>query len=397
MHRSPLSHRLIAGTVPLTLVAIGLATTTLANERSALKMPESYPMLAERTPDEATFHTDLGVMGEVELIRERYPEGAVKIERQVTLDRDGNYVNHGAWKMLSAKGDVLAEGQFHFGRRVGLWTRWHGKNDSPLFNELPFSQFKAPFMSQAHFTDGEMDGEWLITDANDRKVSQVSLKLGQRHGLAITWLPNGKIYRQATYDFSVPTGDVLEASKKTGELDRVATYVDGRKIVTRTTHFPGNRQKQTETMYLGAETTEKSADEFWNLRLAKYGTDGKDLRHGVAKVWYSNGRVEQEGIYQFGKKSGIFTYWHENGQVAATGEYRDDQPEGSWVWWHENGQKSAYGRYQDGVLIGEWRWWNETGKLTKQHIYDGSESVTSQSESPLDVSAQPEIGAPSIF
>jgi antitoxin component YwqK of YwqJK toxin-antitoxin module len=397
MPRSPFSHWLFAGSLPVTVVAMGLATTALAAERNQLRMPQDRAVLADVTSDELAYHTDLGVMGEVELVRERHPDGAVKTERQVTLDRDGNYVNHGAWKLFSAKGDVLAEGQYHFGRRVGLWTRWLTKNDSPIFNEAPFNQFKPPFMSQAQFTDGEMDGEWIITDSNDRKVNQVSLKMGQRHGTATTWLPNGKIHRQASYDLGVPTGDLLEADRKTGELKRVATFVEGRKIITRTTHYPGNRQKQAETMYLGAATTQKSGDDFWTARLAKYATDGKELRHGVAKAWYANGRTEQEGIYQFGKKSGVFTFWHENGQVAATGEYRDDQAEGTWVWWHENGQKSAFGKYQNGQLIGEWRWWNESGKLTKQHIYDGSESVSSQPESTYDVSARPAKDETSIF
>jgi antitoxin component YwqK of YwqJK toxin-antitoxin module len=143
-------------------------------------------------------------------------------------------------------------------------------------------------------------------------------------------------------------------------------------------------------MYLGAATSEQSADDFWSVRLAKFSTEGKDLRHGVAKVWYPNGRIEQEGMYQFGEKSGLFTYWHENGQVAATGEFRDDQPDGTWVWWHENGQKLAYGRYEHGTLMGEWRWWNEAGKLTKQHTYDGTESAATQTESTYDVSAQPQ-------
>ncbi|MEX2309889.1 MAG: hypothetical protein WD738_20120 [Pirellulales bacterium] len=398
MHRSPLRHRLIVGSVPLTVVAIGIALSAQAAERSQLRMPQTYEVPAA-TNEPAQLQTDLGVMGEVELIRERFQDGTVRIERQVTLDRDGNYVNHGTWKMFTNKGDVVAEGQFHFGRRVGLWTRWHGRNDARQFGEFPFNQFKPPFMSQANFADGAMDGEWLITDSNERKVSQISLKLGQRHGMAITWLANGRIHRQATYDHGVPVGELMEASKKNGELERVATFVDGRKLITHTTHYYGNQQKQkkTETTYLAAETTQQTADDFWTLRLATYGTDGADLRHGLAKAWYSNSNVEFEGVYQNGKKAGTFTFWHENGQVAATGEFRDDQPEGNWVWWYENGQKSALGKYENGLLIGEWRWWDEAGKLTKQHTYDGTESVTSQTDEPLDLTELPEEDKGSIF
>jgi antitoxin component YwqK of YwqJK toxin-antitoxin module len=184
---------------------------------------------------------------------------------------------------------------------------------------------------------------------------------------------------------------MLEANKKSGELTRAATYVDGHKIITDTKYYPGGRkrQKKSEVMYLGAKTTTESLDDFWSVRLAKFGADGQDVRHGTAKSWFANGKPQMDGFYQYGKRSGTFTYWHENGQVASTGEYRDGLAQGNWIWWHENGQKSAVGKYESGVLLGDWRWWNEEGKLTKQQTYDGTESVTRADESTQEVSKKP--------
>jgi antitoxin component YwqK of YwqJK toxin-antitoxin module len=377
----------------VTMVALGFGLTAHAKERDGNHTPNQLPiaLLSDSEEDErAHLNTEPAVMGEVEVVRERYNDGAIHIERQTTLDRDGNYVNHGAWKMFAPSGNVLAEGQYHFGKRVGLWTRWHGANDSKLFSENPFKEFKAPFMSQVNFTDGVMDGEWIITDANDRKVCQISLKDGQRHGLAISWLPNGSTYRQGTYENGLPVGDLLEINKKTGKLERTATYSEGRKIVNKIEYYPGEKQKKAEAQYLSPVASQQSADEFWKAQLAKFTTEGKNLRHGVAKAWFPNGKLESEGTYQFGKKSGAFTFWHENGQVLATGEYRDDKAEGQWVWWHQNGQRSAFGRYENGQLIGEWRWWNEGGKLTKQHIYDGTESAANEQpqEDAIDISSR---------
>ncbi|MCI0333874.1 MAG: hypothetical protein L0228_11705 [Planctomycetes bacterium] len=391
MLRLFISRWLPAGPAAVTIVAFGFGLTAFAKERSQIHAPNNFPyaLLGDTGANESFQpNTDPGVMGEVELVRERYNDGATHVERQTTLDRDGNYVNHGSYKMFSPKGEVLAEGQYHFGRRVGLWTRWQAKNDSSLFSEAPFKEFKSPFMSQVNFTDGVMDGEWIIMDANDRKVSQISLKDGKRHGLAIAWLPNGTTFRQATYEHGMPVGELLEFDKKTAKLERTATYADGRKIVSKTGYYDGKKDKKSEVMYLGAETTQQAADEFWNARLAKFAAEGKTLRHGLAKTWFRNGRMESEGTYQYGQKSGTFTFWHENGQVAATGEYREDRPEGQWVWWHENGQRSAYGRYQDGELTGDWRWWNEAGKLTKQHTYDGSESAFHEPEEAIDISSR---------
>ncbi|MGI9429654.1 MAG: hypothetical protein ACR2NM_13415, partial [Bythopirellula sp.] len=45
-----------------------------------------------------------------EVFVERFPEGSIKVEREVTLDPEGNYVNHGPWRMWSQAGKLIAEG-----------------------------------------------------------------------------------------------------------------------------------------------------------------------------------------------------------------------------------------------------------------------------------------------
>jgi antitoxin component YwqK of YwqJK toxin-antitoxin module len=399
MHRSIFSRWLTAGPAAATFVAMSLSLTAIAAEPLEVHRPAEFPfaLLSDTAEYEGEqVNTDPGVMGEVEMVRERYSDGTIHIERQITLDKDGNYVNHGGYKMFAQGGDVLAEGQYHFGKRVGMWTRWHVKGDTDTFNDAPFNKFKAPFMSQVNFTDGKMDGEWIIVDANDRKVCQITLKDGQRHGLAITWLPNGTTYRQSTYENGLPVGDLLEIARNSNKVERTGTYVDGRKVNSRIEYYASTKRgaervKQSETTYLGPASTLMAADDFWTVRFAKFSTEGELLRHGVAKAWYPNGKLEFEGTYQYGKKDGTFTFWHENGQVAASGEYRAGQPQGQWVWWHENGQKSAFGRYEDGLLTGEWRWWNEAGKLTKQQMYDGTESASAEpteDEENVDISSR---------
>jgi antitoxin component YwqK of YwqJK toxin-antitoxin module len=334
-----------------------------------------------------------GVNSEVEVIRERYPDGSVNVERQVTLNAEGNYVNHGVWKQYTTMGDVAAEGQYNFGQRVGLWTRWINKKDAELIGTMPFSQFKAPFMSQANFTDGKIDGEWTITDASERKVMTLTLKEGQRNGTTTFFLPNGKIYWQMNYENATPVGDLLEVNKKNGEIVKSATYDHGHKIITKTENYHNlNNRRQSQPQiksqvnYLAAKSVAKSLDDFWGTKLAIYGADGADVRHGAAKTWFSNGQEESDGFYLNGKRTGTFTNWHENGQMESTGEYRDDLADGTWIWWYGNGQKSSVGRYENGKLIGEWRWWSEEGKLTKTHTYNGTESAATEKEEKVDVS-----------
>ena len=139
---------------------------------------------------------------------------------------------------------MVAEGQYNFGERNGMWTRWNGRKDSPMLNEFPFRDFKAPFMSQATFINGKI-GRRLGHHRRQRSQGDliISFKDGQRNGPATTWLPNGKVLSQTTYQNAMPVGDLLEINKKTGELARTGTYEEGRKVVTKTNYFPGSAKE----------------------------------------------------------------------------------------------------------------------------------------------------------
>lgn len=328
----------------------------------------------------------------VEIFRERYPNGEVRIEREVTLDAAGNYVNHGSWKMWDPTGLMIADGHYDMGKKVGNWTRILGRKDTAILRQAPFNQFKAPFTSNVTFNNDKMNGDWLIIDAEQRKVSQISLADGIRHGMAITWLPNGNVLRQSQYDNGVPVGDVVQANSSTGKLERSATYLEGRRISSNVEYYSrAKRQKKTEEMFLAPKTVQKSSDDFWNTTFATYGQEGEPLRHGMAKGWYQNGQLQSEGQYEYNKRIGHFRFWHSNGQISAEGTFRGDQYAGVWVWWHENGQKAIVGRYDSGRYVGEWRWWNEIGQLSNRQTYDGTADIA-----PADVDRTTQHDVPEL-
>ena len=403
MLRLSIDWRLAAKAALFATSAVGFQGTSFAQVREGLRVPEAF------SSDAAAAHTmrlderDGSGAATVETVVERYPDGKARIERQVALDTQGNYVNHGTWKMWTNDGKALAEGQYDMGKRIGTWTRWIDRKDAQVLNTEPFRQFKAPFVSQVTFVNDQMDGQWLIVDADQRQCMQISIATGKRNGQAITWMPNGRILRQASYEQGVPVGDVLEINRQTaatpanpqqkpektvGDMKVVATYLEGRLVTTKTTNYP-NRKKETEEMFLAAPSIQQTQDDFWNLTFADYRSEGADMRHGPSRSWYDNGKPRHEGNYDHDKKDGMFTFWHGNGQMAATGEYKADKEVGAWVWWHQNGLKASFGDFKEGYLVGQWRWWGEDGQLAKQKTYDGSEKITAEKAgSESDVSAR---------
>jgi antitoxin component YwqK of YwqJK toxin-antitoxin module len=311
----------------------------------------------------------------IETVRERYSDGHVKIEREVTLDSAGNYVNHGAWRMWDPAGKLIAEGRYDMGQRDGLWKRTHTRDDSPVLEEFPFSKFTAPFDSQATFVAGQLESDWVIRDAEGRQCSQVSLVHGKRHGKAMLWQPDGQVYREAAFLQGVANGDVLQRDAG-GQLITVATYVDGHQLVNNVTYFPESEVKETEGSSLAALSTETSPDDFWNLRFADYATQGEDQRHGSFKQWYVNGQLKLEGNFQFDHESGPFVWRHANGQKAVEGEFVDGQQDGRWVWWYANGQKASLGEYHYGTMVSTWRQWDTEGRLVQTKEFQKGQIAT---------------------
>ena len=261
-----------------------------------------------------------------------------------------------------------------------LW----GRGEAPLLDTAPFNQFEAPFTSLAIFDAGELDGEWTIVDAKDRKCSSVAFRRGKRDGKATLWQPDGQVCREAIFRNGVATGDVRERGAD-GQLATIATYVDGHQLVNKVTNFSGTDKRKSEASYFAAEVSEASPDDYWKLRFAEYTARGETVRHGAWKTWHEGGQIESEGMYQFDRENGKFTWWHANGQPAVEGQFVDGQEDGTWLWWHANGQKAAQGNYRYGKLVGSWRGWTDDGRLVQRNEFNEGQAENQSEQTALQL------------
>ena len=318
---------------------------------------------------------------DTEIIRERYPDTRVKIERQVTQDEQGNYINHGSWKFWDQNGGMLAQGTFQYGERHGSWIRVHSRESSPLFSQPPYSHFSPPFYSQATFKNGQLHGSWTIYDARKRPVSELVFKDGQRHGVSTWWYPAGKKMKEVVFRDGILDGDLRQWDER-AQLTVERDFKEGRRTGAHTTQH-SNGQKKSEAVYLFARVVAKSPDDWWNARMALYETQGKDEKHGPWRAWHENGQLKMEGRFEHDIPVGRFVAWYANGQKQWEGEYAQGTADGRFTWWHTNGQKKLEGEYVHGNPNGRWTWWKEDGRVT--HAADFSsqgEEITGLPVSP---------------
>ena len=301
---------------------------------------------------------------QTELVQERYPNGSMKIAREVTQDAQGNFLNHGSWKMWNEKGDLIAEGEYRRGVRSGVWRRVLDAKASPLFSTPPYNQYPGPFISEAHLENGKLHGTWIISDLRGPKVSEIEYVNGVRDGLATWWHSNGKKMQSINFHKGYVDEEIL-TWRPDGGLAAKEVYDEGRKIEPRTEYYPNKRKKSSGDV-LAAKMVIVKEDDWWNARLADFQPQGKDERHGPWTSWHPNGQEQVEGRFEYGRPHGEFTWWYSNGQKATEGAYRNGERHGMWAWWHENGLKSSMGEFIEGKPAGDWTWWGDDGKVVQK-------------------------------
>jgi antitoxin component YwqK of YwqJK toxin-antitoxin module len=304
-------------------------------------------------------------MGKVEKVNDRYPNGKIKIEREVGTDSKGNYVNQGSYKAFDTDGQVNMTGEFLNGKQNGKWMQRFAKDEGHLFSPDGDTEFAGPFTSEATFLDGQLHGQWTIKDGNGQNIIEWSFENGVRNGIWSWWHPNGMKRLEATYRTGLLNGDVQEWDRDE-KLVTKNTYIDG-KLLVKVTGWYTLGQKHYEGSYLKTDDMPETTYDWWNSRSTTGATPtaAADQKHGSWVSWYRNGAKQTESQYDHDVRIGKFKWWYENGQPEADGDYEAGKRLGTWITWHPNGLKESQGDFKDDKLITKWIHWDEDGKLVE--------------------------------
>lgn len=335
-------------------------TTPESNEPATLPMDTEAEAAAPEADDTEIRAQEVETP---EVVEERYPNGQLKTVREVVQDEKGNYLNHGAWKLLNERGAIVMEGQFYEDERHGVWNRWYSAGEVAFLRQKPFTEFTPPFISQGIFDNGTLHGAWIIYDAKQRKVCEIRFNKGERDGLATWWHPSGRKMREMKFEEGTVHG-VVQEWHPDGSLAKKDTFDQGRKLVTQTVHYGGEVKKYSGT-FLEPPLTAKNLDDWTKGEMAVFSSTGKSIKHGPYAAWHPNGQLRMQGEYKYDSPVGTFTWLYQNGQKALEGDYTDGKQEGEWNWWHENGQRSIRGYFSAGNPSGKWTWWNKEGKVAQ--------------------------------
>jgi hypothetical protein len=124
----------------------------------------------------------------------------LRVERQVILDAEGNYIKHGPAVAWYENGQKAGEMTFQHDKPSGKTLAWFESGKKKLHGQS---------------TDGLATGVWTEWYENGQKESEGEYVEGERHGQWSFWEPEGKLIEVVEY----------RGGKKIGVVERPASAV----------------------------------------------------------------------------------------------------------------------------------------------------------------------------
>ena len=86
------------------------------------------------------------------------------------------------------------------------------------------------------------------------------------------------------------------------------------------------------------------------------------LLHGAYLEYYSNGKKQKAGAYEYGKKVGEWIFWSKDEVVRKKGTYAQDKQDGKWEKHRSDGTLEWIEMYSNGLKDGTWQAFAEDGQ-----------------------------------
>lgn len=186
-----------------------------------------------------------------ETVTEKFPDGKVRIERDIAHFSDNHFEAHGKYREFYPSGKVFVEGQYNRGRQDGEWVYYFDNGqinrkasykDGKPDGALEVFRADGTLAAKRGFSDGQRDGDWITYDATGKTpVSEEHYVQGKANGVWKYWHDNGKLRHEINLKDGQRDGLTTEWDDQ-GEKRFEATFVEGKLHGTATRWLPGGRK-----------------------------------------------------------------------------------------------------------------------------------------------------------
>jgi antitoxin component YwqK of YwqJK toxin-antitoxin module len=122
-----------------------------------------------------------------EVVEEHWPNGGLRVRKEVLRSRDGTLVDHGTYTGWYDNGQVEYHGMFVQGKVDGVATRYHRNGQKAVEEYYANGVREGPRYSwdesgvlrkEEHFADDQPDGTWTTWDGQGKIKAQQRFERG---------------------------------------------------------------------------------------------------------------------------------------------------------------------------------------------------------------------------
>lgn len=262
-------------------------------------------------------------------------------------------------KFYYPNGNISSEGTLRNGNPDGYWKNYYETG---------------VLKSEGNRKEYQLDSLWRFYDAKGRLQTEIFYRNGKKNGFKKDFDVE-KSFMQAKEYYKNDLKDSIRIIYfDSVRIKQTIPYVEGREQGTGYEYSPEGDLITIIDYKMGFISKEQ--------RLNR--KDGKGLKHGLWKEFYSNGLVKTEGMYVHGKKNGYFKEYGKKGELINTVKYLDDvvQQEAEELEtlevkneYHPNGQIKTSGGFKDGVAEGIHRQYSDSGKIVAAALYKNGNKI----------------------
>ncbi len=205
--------------------------------------------------------------------------------------------------------------------------------------------------------NGLKQGKWMKVYSNGEKAYEVFFKDDKPVGELKRYHENGKLAALLNYN-------------ETGDTAKAQFYDEKGNLIS-------------EGIYSGHKKTGKWIYYKNNIKVKEENFKNDSL-HGLQILFWDNGQIYDEKLYDNGMQTGYWKKYYKNGKPFLKAVIVNGKMEGPMLRWYKTGQIEVKGQYKNDLKDGVWTFYGEEGEkdtITYKNGHDINEAAVEKKES----------------
>ncbi len=260
---------------------------------------------------------------------------------------------HGKHQWFFPNGKMETSGDYVGGNRNGDWIWYHpnGKIES-----------------KGAYLNGSKTGEWIYYDYFGNIIRKGDFMYGDIHGKYTWYYEDGKLWSQTEF-YEDDRHNAAYYYARTGELREVRYYEFGKFLGY---SYQDKNKQMVDTIYTVNGAVDVKAYFPNGILSADYSIKCGEY-HGSFKIFYADGKLQEERLYEYGLEIGPTKEYHSNGKLARIENYNYGQLNGEVIEYYDNGAIKLHENYMNDGKQGLCEYFDKTGKKIGSVIYNNNE------------------------